>query len=331
MNFRRGFTLIELLVVIAVIAVLVALLLPAVQNARESARRIQCRNNLHQIAVALHNYHGSYNVFPFGAGTRPAATDPFTDFEWRATGFTLLLPYLDQQPLYALYDFNCGTGGCGDVPLNPQPQTQFLRQSNLSVYRCPSGFDVSIQPREGHLDASNGGVTFGSSYCFNSGRKWSPSPASATGYFARSLASRDRSRVGPFSANSSTSMRDITDGASHTLLVAEAQQDDRNTNPAACCGGNSDVNLRRHAFWMEADHHAMRSTEFPPFPSIGLCVSVQKPLFWMECTYVFGGPHEGVVHASLCDGSVRTISENIDNMLWQRLGPMADAQVLGEF
>jgi hypothetical protein len=60
-------------------------------------------------------------------------------------------------------------------------------------------------------------------------------------------------------------------------------------------------------------------------------VSVLKPLFWMECTYVFGGPHEGVVHVSLCDGSVRTISENVDNMLWRCLGPMADGQVIGEF
>jgi prepilin-type N-terminal cleavage/methylation domain-containing protein len=328
MTSRRGFTLIELLVVIAVIALLIALLLPAVQNAREAARRMQCRNNLRQIALALHNYHGSYTMFPFGAGTRPGATDPFTDFEWRATGFTLLLPYLDQQPLYALYDFNCGTGGCGDVAMNPQPQTQFLRQSNLAVFRCPSGFELSINPREGHLDASNGGVTFGSSYCFNSGRKWSTSP---TAYFGRSLASRDPARVGPFAGNSSTRLRDIRDGTSNTILVGEAEQDDRGTNPAACCGGNTEVNLRRHAFWMEADHHVMRSTEFPPFQSIGQCVSVLKPLFWMECTYVFGGPHEGVVHVSLCDGSVRTISENVDNMLWRCLGPMADGQVIGEF
>ena len=295
---------------------------------------MKCRNNLRQIAIALHNYHGSFDRLPFGAGTRPGATDPFTGHEWRATGFTLLLPYLDQQPQYNLYDFNCGTGGCGDLTSGAQPQAQFLRSANLPVFRCPSGFELSVEPFDGHLDASNGGATFPGSYAFNSGRRWGPRPQD---YFARSLGSRDFSRAGPFAANSRTAFSDITDGATNTILVAEAEQDDRATNPSVCCMGAVEVKDRRHAFWMEADHHCMRSTEYPPFSSIRMCVSFivppggGMPGQWTECNYTFGGPHEGIVHAALVDGAVRTVSENVDMHVWRSLGAMADGQITGEF
>jgi len=329
MRRRRGFTVIELLVVISIIAILIALLLPAVQQSREAARRTQCRNNLKQIGIALYNYHDSHRVLPLGAGTRPGltTTTTATGLLWRATGFTLLLPYLDQQPLYGLYDFNYGTGG-PDTAAPPVPQAAFLRQTDLPVYKCPSGFNVQIQPRDGHLDARQGDATYGSSYAFNSGQKWG---RTATQYFATSSAARDPRLVGPFSVNSSTRLETISDGATNTIMVAEAEQDDRNTDPAVCCMGDATVNLRRHAFWMEGDHHAMRSTEFPPFSSIGLCVQMWKPMFWTECNYTFGGPHEGLVFTMMCDGSVRAISENVDPLTWKQLGPMADGSVVGEF
>src|SRR5262245_24957560 len=102
---RKGFTLIELLVVIAIISVLVALLLPAVQQAREAARRTQCKNNLHQIGIAIHNYHESYNVLPpariavgfVGWGGPPQGGPPLY---LNATGWMSLLPFMDQAPLY---------------------------------------------------------------------------------------------------------------------------------------------------------------------------------------------------------------------------------------
>ncbi len=74
-----------------------------------------------------------------------------------------------------------------------------------------------------------------------------------------------------------------------------------------------------------------RSTEYPPFSSIGTCVSLAMPALWTECNYTFGGPHEGIVHIALCDGSVRAVSENIDIVVWRCLGVMADGQVTGEF
>jgi hypothetical protein len=210
------------------------------------------------------------------------------------------------------------------------PQGAFLRASNLAVYRCPSGFEVLIQPREGHLEAANGGAAYGSSYCFNSGMKWGTGP-NPTQYFASSLASRNPGRAGPFSVNSSTRMAQIRDGSGCTILVAEAEQDDRYTNPATCCLNDGSVNQRRHAMWMEGDHHAMRSTEFPPFASIGQCVQMWKPAQWTECNYTFGSPHTGILHAAMCDGAVRTVSENIDPLTWKRLGAMCDGSVVGDF
>ena len=140
---KRGFTLIELLVVIAIIAILIALLLPAVQQAREAARRSQCRNNLKQIGIALNNYHETYNQFPpsyvNGGEVRSYYRNqvPYGQIK-NHTGYLMLLPYLDQAPLYNAVDWRFATGqadwrsrGGG------MRQTQIEGQS-LSVYRCPS-------------------------------------------------------------------------------------------------------------------------------------------------------------------------------------------------
>jgi len=133
-KLRRGvFTLVELLVVIAIIGVLVALLLPAVQAAREAARRTQCANNMKQLGLALHNYHDTMKWFPPGAvwETSTPADDPRN----RGSMFIRILPFVEQQSLYNLFDFNKNT----DVQrMTSSATSELLRGQIINVYICPS-------------------------------------------------------------------------------------------------------------------------------------------------------------------------------------------------
>lgn len=181
---RRAFTLIELLVVVSVMALLVALLLPAVQQAREAARRTQCRNNLKQVGLALHNYHNSHDGFPIGHV-------PHTLWSWQS----MTLPYLDQSPLYARIDYNtpddCFTANVLLGPDDPGAVT-------VAVYQCPSdpasGRTYTLEP------------TFG----FHT-------PTDYLGQAGANLGTDD----GVFYTGSFVRHRDFLDGASNTIAVAE--------------------------------------------------------------------------------------------------------------
>src|SRR5947207_281778 len=125
---RLGFTLIELLVVIAIIAVLVALLLPAVQQAREAARRSQCKNNLKQIGLALHNYLDAYTKFPIGsANTQPGG--------WGSPLWVAILPYIDEAPRYNKWDFNTAQTGWIDGNAN---NGALVNGKKMGKWFCPS-------------------------------------------------------------------------------------------------------------------------------------------------------------------------------------------------
>ena len=183
----RGFTLVELLVVIAIIGLLIAILLPAVQMAREAARRMSCRNNLRQLGLAMQEYHDTHNKFP------PGVIDLDNDFRnGRHSGFTLLLPFLEQQNLHHAYDFN--------VPWNAGPN-QALAHTRLSVLLCPSsGSDV---PQHGGV---SGAAT---DYAFSKG---------PLAYLCR----QPVQPRGMFAINDKVRMADITDGTSHTFAAGEA-------------------------------------------------------------------------------------------------------------
>ncbi len=189
MSIRRrssGFTLIELLVVIAIIAVLVALLLPAVQQAREAARRSQCKNNLKQIATALHNYLETYKTFPPGYVTGGVASCGTSGNEWGWN--TFILPYMEQQGLYDALQ----TAGYPDGCILPAAGTliggKALLQTPISSNRCPSDTGANLNSLRSNYSTSNYGMS------------------SQVGY--------DNTRVRE---------RDITDGMSNTFLVAERE------------------------------------------------------------------------------------------------------------
>ena len=197
-SVRRAFTLVELLVVIAIIGILVSLLLPAVQSAREAARRSQCQSNLRQIGIALHNYHDSLGVFPPGWVSSNC-------FAWGA----LLLPYVEQNSLHDRFNFSRPiTDTTGDSNLT-------LAQTVLPIYRCPS--DTGPRNRtpgsppdpQGPISALTNCAT--SSYVGNYGDKWI---WVATWVSHGGLMSRD-TRV---------RSADILDGLSHTLAVGERRE-----------------------------------------------------------------------------------------------------------
>ena len=191
----KGFTLIELLVVIAIIAVLIALLLPAVQQAREAARRTQCRNNLHQLGLAMHNYHDTHTLFPPG-WIMGASAD--------ATILVLLLPFLDETALYNSYNFAAG---------NPYVQKANTTTVNavLGQYHCPS----DIAPGLFYSSCFGCSCPCGreSNYVANNGSRdcdsdLSPPTVKTAG-------------IGPIWVNGNCRIRDIADGTSNTLLMGE--------------------------------------------------------------------------------------------------------------
>lgn len=186
-NKRRGFTLVELLVVVGVITVLMALLLPAVQQAREASRQTHCKNNLKQIGAALHNYYEANQIFPPGWIAAPAGGGGRNNyFAWSA----LILPYLDQSRMFVRFDF--------DVDIDQTPNVELVN-TVLSSFRCPSDTYAATytSPTTGvEYSVSNYPGVSGALLCAVYGN-------------------------GIFRLNSDTRDRDITDGMSYTLAVGE--------------------------------------------------------------------------------------------------------------
>ena len=186
----RAFTLIELLVVIAIIAVLIALLLPAVQQAREAARRTQCRNNLHQIGLALHNYHDTHSVFPPGQVY-------CTSIGQRTNWLVLILPFVDESALYNAYNMDHNPGPSG------APQNTTVSDAILSQYCCPS---------DGAPENDGNGREGSYAGCFGTDRVKECSDTSTD------------PRAGVLYSSSKIRIRDIRDGTSNTLAAGETTE-----------------------------------------------------------------------------------------------------------
>lgn len=347
---KSGFTLIELLVVIAIIAILIALLLPAVQQAREAARRTQCKNNLKQIGLALHNYHDVYLQFPMGGY---AAVDDSCGYDDDGYGWgVMLLPYLDQTPLFnqlpmtSPHDPSCQPPNWGVFQKTFSTTGGIINaggQHSLPAFRCPSStlpdvtgsFSVPCQDRPGDPCS---GITLNITQ-----------PDYATGYGTSDykgcvgvnddgffIKQRDAAGAG---RGKGTKMRDITDGTSNTIAVGEASYI-RNT--------------AQWGIWMglpNADEPALFKTSAPSAINGGgnsgdfeYHIGPNDMAHAVDDDAAFSF-HTGGAQFLLGDGSVRFISENIDfgcpddssacrssiDGLYKRLGAMNDGQVIGEF
>jgi len=325
----KGFTLIELLVVIAIIAILIALLLPAVQQAREAARRTQCRNNLKQIGLGLHNYHDAFSVFPPGwivpQYTQSDCVTPVTSNNHRhvrrnpAWGL-YILPYVDQAPLYNLQTFNatvniaCNDSGNEDPRsgaglIRPPNSTNRLGE-NLPVYMCPSDTQFNSAGRDGFGRSSyvccRGNTTTGKGQSTSMGK----SP-------------------GMFYTNSKVKIRDVTDGTSNTIAIGEVS--DNQYYSAFSTSTNFSGGLWAGFFIHKEDDFVFRSTHanYPinrPLPG-----PASDPASLSNDNTGFGSMHEGGAHFLLADGAVRFLSENIDSGTYGNLGNKADGNVLGEY
>jgi prepilin-type N-terminal cleavage/methylation domain-containing protein/prepilin-type processing-associated H-X9-DG protein len=217
-----AFTLIELLVVIAIIAILIGLLLPAVQKIREAANRLKCSNNLHQMALAMHNYESANGLFP------PAYSAPNFEPGWGWS--TFLLPYLEQDNLFRQLDPNnriFGNGANPSTPANNAPNTQFVQQK-LNVFRCPSNQAPDLNPERLNFAMSNYRAVAG--------------PITYPFFFV------DQDMGGVMFQNSKIGFAAITDGSSNTLCIGECLLDQSVGKRACIWPGMS--GLRDGAIWI---------------------------------------------------------------------------------
>ncbi len=297
---RRAFTLIELLVVVAIIAVLIGLLLPAVQKVREAAARVQCQNRLKQVGLAMHNHHGVYERFPPGFASKAAVVNGDgmgPGWGWAAH----LLPYLEQDNLALLIDYQ------KDIT---DPAHAAVRGTSHKEFLCPSD-----APREPTFLAAGAG---GAGLC----RVAYANYVGVAGTFE--VTTFPDTNNGVLYRNSRTRVGDITDGTSNTLMATEraSKRSPMTTWVGAVTGC---VNPP-----LDPAHDA----EGPPtlvLTNTGDAAAGRTPNNTLGHVEDAGSRHHGVTNGLLGDGSVRPLRDAMAAATWQALGTRAGGEVAGDY
>ena len=315
---KRGFTLIELLVVIAIIGILIALLLPAVQAARETARKMRCRNNLKQIGVALHNYVNTHRCFPPGYLYKPHPDGNQAGFSWGA----LILPFLELENLHRQFDFN--------VPIFDDGNCQ-VRETHVSVFLCPSDpvshykfVEMGDPPKERYAMADYVG-NFGSP-------DLDFTPDDSDGVFSR---------------NSSTRFADVIDGLSNTFCIGERvngvrYQGSWGVSSIFAVSGVPQRVVPWHGQHEGGNGHTHFETAWAgaardyndPTDDHGHMVlfhTAHTPNSLETDDRDITAPHSGIAHFVMGDGSVQSISQLIDFAVYAALGTREGGEVVGHY
>ena len=340
---RKGFTLIELLVVIAIIAVLIALLLPAVQQAREAARRTQCRNNLKQLGLALHNYADVFTALPFMRWT-------VGNVYYNNHANLALLPYVDQAPLFNQLSAPLVVGGTTYLPMGftAAPYSWDVNyplwKTQVGGYLCPS--DANSLVKYSNIGTQSYRLCLGDS---------------VNGMYAGT------STRGIFGSASRTQLRDITDGTSNTIAMSERANKNFGdpsrilwgvagpvdvSTPVACLALNTGLNyptgtgIVRGAdvpsMWSDGAPHCAGFTTVLP-PNSASCTNSSN--YVADSIISATSHHTGGVHALMADGAVRFISSNINSGnlsvapttsvspygVWGALGTKSGNEPIGDF
>jgi prepilin-type N-terminal cleavage/methylation domain-containing protein/prepilin-type processing-associated H-X9-DG protein len=328
----RGFTLIELLVVIAIIAVLIGLLLPAVQKVRDAANRMSCQNNLKQMGLALHNFNDAHNRLPAALIHSGRYNNPNnTRYEgpevnltgdpqyliYNHSGFIALLPYLEQDNLFKQYNYYLAgsTSSPYGIPTAPDPTNnpnRIVASQQIKVFTCPAD---DKPPKVTSSDARTTGfyerdAVRRSNYLFSTGAYTDyNSDWATTAAYAR----------GAFGNNGAASLSNMHDGTSNTLMIGESKQLHTSTAYGPYWGSGTHTSVHGRGYY----------SNFTPNYPYGLCAGSSSASS-VRCQYAwgFGSWHGGGTNFVFGDGSVKLISDNVDYLTFAYLGTPDGGEVI---